>query len=469
MILSRTILAAEFEGRELRLAVIEKRLSRWSLREVLTVEDHAGLPGDKLAGAIQGFLRRHRAAHAPLVIVLPRSEVIVRQLALPLEAETTLAKAVSYQIDSLHPFEPDEVDWDFLVAGRDETRHVLRVMVFLAHRKAIEEPAERLRAAGLRPIAVVPSTAALFRLVAVHGTSRARKSAVALLWRRTQLELLAIEAGELIYSREAAWTGAEATPEWLEAELAGVTAQMPTREESVTLLACGETPAWVKSAGRLEIQSLASALDWECSQPEDQEWTEAAALVAAAHMTLGRGGVRINLLPEGLRVIEQRWVRVPSYALGAIVLLLGGTLAARGWIGDALYDRALRREIARLEPAVEKVRRLDDQSRALLARVDAIEALRRETRIKLIVLSELTRIFPADAWIQSLQINEDMVEMTGYAAAASSLLPLLEDSPYLEKVEFLSAISRGADGKELFRIRARITGAKPLGPEGTQP
>jgi hypothetical protein len=45
------------------------------------------------------------------------------------------------------------------------------------------------------------------------------------------------------------------------------------------------------------------------------------------------------------------------------------------------------------------------------------------------------------------------VELTGQATAANQLIPLLENSPRLEKVEFASPVTKGRD-KEQFRIRA---------------
>jgi hypothetical protein len=46
------------------------------------------------------------------------------------------------------------------------------------------------------------------------------------------------------------------------------------------------------------------------------------------------------------------------------------------------------------------------------------------------------------------------IELTGQASAASALIPLLENSPRLERAEFSSPVTRGRDNKEQFRIRA---------------
>ena len=69
------------------------------------------------------------------------------------------------------------------------------------------------------------------------------------------------------------------------------------------------------------------------------------------------------------------------------------------------------------------------------------------------MLRELTEILPSDAWVTYLAFDAKGVELTGQAGAASNLIPLLENSPRLERVEFASPVTRGRD-REQFRIRA---------------
>src|SRR3989475_3360547 len=52
-----------------------------------------------------------------------------------------------------------------------------------------------------------------------------------------------------------------------------------------------------------------------------------------------------------------------------------------------------------------------------------------------------------------LSFDTKGVELTGQAAQASALIPVLENSPLLERVEFSSPVTRGRD-REQFRIRA---------------
>src|SRR5262249_55661497 len=63
-------------------------------------------------------------------------------------------------------------------------------------------------------------------------------------------------------------------------------------------------------------------------------------------------------------------------------------------------------------------------------------------------------ILPNDAWLTTVSLDAKGVELTGAASAASTLIPLLENSPCLERVEFSSPVTRGRDNREQFRIRA---------------
>src|SRR3989442_10296827 len=59
-----------------------------------------------------------------------------------------------------------------------------------------------------------------------------------------------------------------------------------------------------------------------------------------------------------------------------------------------------------------------------------------------------------------LSLDAKGVELTGQAAQASALIPVLGTSPLLERVEFASPATRGRD-REQFRIRAAWEVGRP--------
>ena len=149
-------------------------------------------------------------------------------------------------------------------------------------------------------------------------------------------------------------------------------------------------------------------------------------------------------------------------ALVATVLLALAALLVPGFVESRRLAR-LNGEIARIDPdvrAVERVARELDQKRQL---IDTVQKIKTTSLQPLAVLRELTEILPSDAWVTYLALDAKGVEMTGQAGAASNLIPLLENSPRLERVEFASPVTRGRD-REQFRIRAAWEAPAPPAP-----
>jgi Tfp pilus assembly protein PilN len=147
-------------------------------------------------------------------------------------------------------------------------------------------------------------------------------------------------------------------------------------------------------------------------------------------------------------------VDAPAHGgLAATAAVLGlGMLLAHGHTQERYLAR-VSEEIRRLDPGVKAVEQLGAQvlqQKRLLATLHSVETggLR-----PLPVLRELTELIPTDAWLQSLAMDRQGLELNGQATAASQLIPLLDGSPSLERVEFTAPVTR-VQTKEQFRIRA---------------
>jgi len=91
-------------------------------------------------------------------------------------------------------------------------------------------------------------------------------------------------------------------------------------------------------------------------------------------------------------------------------------------------------------------------------------------------LKELTERIPQEAWLRTLNMDKQGIEITGQASAANQLIPLLENSPSFAGVEFTAPVTKAGD-KEQFRIKAAWKsvpkppepGAKPQTPAPPSP
>ena len=147
---------------------------------------------------------------------------------------------------------------------------------------------------------------------------------------------------------------------------------------------------------------------------------------------------------------RSQWV---TAGLAALVVVLGVSLAVAHGYTQERYVRRIADEIRRLDPDAKAVERLASdvaEHKRLLSLLRSVEQGSLRT---LAVLEDLTNLVPADAWLQAVTMDRQGVELTGQATAASQLIPVLEGSAVLQRVEFTFPVTR-AQGKEQFRLRA---------------
>jgi general secretion pathway protein L len=142
-------------------------------------------------------------------------------------------------------------------------------------------------------------------------------------------------------------------------------------------------------------------------------------------------------------------------AILAATSLWGGGV----WMRKQQTQELLDTEISRLSSQVVGIETIEDNVNKLKAQIDYLDSLRQANLKPLNALQELSRIIPTTAWINNFHLSEDELKIDGYAASSSELVPKLDASPLFADVAFLSAITKGRNGKERFRIGLRVTKA----------
>ena len=151
--------------------------------------------------------------------------------------------------------------------------------------------------------------------------------------------------------------------------------------------------------------------------------------------------IRINLLPH--REEKRKARRQQFYGLFGLVAILAALLVflansvIAGYISaqEAKND-FLKKEIAVLNKDIEQIKRLQEQTQALLARKQIIESLQRDRSEAVLLLSELTKQMPEGVYLRSLKQDGNRIALNGYAqsnARVSTLMRNIDASPWLEK------------------------------------
>ncbi len=376
-------------------------------------------PAAEWGAEYTGFLRRAGAGHLAATVLLPRTEVIVRQVALPGVAHRDLASAVPLQIDALHPYGEDEAGYAW--ARLPESGCVL---VGIARKAAIERYSSLFVEAGIKIAAFTFSAAVLYAALRIladppadgflaiggememeaYGESPARPVLSAVLDQPLERSA-ALAASELRLDAEARWL-----------ELAEVLPQPKAYPADFDL--------------RRAALSYATALAGACFRP----------------------ALKANLLPAGLRSSNSRVILAPTVALAVILVALAAALAAQAPYQERRQLALLRAEIGRFEPLAKKADAARKAADLARSRVQVLNNFQRRTRADLDALQELTRLLEPPAWLQVLEMNGETVTINGQAEQAPPLLKLLDGSPLFRASEFVGQIQK-ADKNEVFRVR----------------
>ena len=175
---------------------------------------------------------------------------------------------------------------------------------------------------------------------------------------------------------------------------------------------------------------------------------------------------RINLLPY--REEKRKARRQQFYGLFGLVALLACLIVFAvytvidGYISTQEEKNAfLKKEITVLDKQIEEIKRLKDQTQALLARKQIIESLQQDRGEAVRLLSELAKQVPEGVYLRSLKQTGTKINIVGYAqsnARVSTLMRNIEASPWLEQPRLLEIKAVSVDKKRLseFSMDAAI-------------
>jgi type IV pilus assembly protein PilN len=151
--------------------------------------------------------------------------------------------------------------------------------------------------------------------------------------------------------------------------------------------------------------------------------------------------IRINLLPH--REEKRKARRQQFYGLlgmisvlALLIVFLVYTIISGYISAQESKNDLLKKEIAVLDQQIEQIKRLKEQTQALLSRKQVIESLQRDRAEAVRLLSEMVKQMPEGLYLRSIKQEGVKVSLVGYAqsnARVSTLMRNIEASPWLEK------------------------------------
>jgi type IV pilus assembly protein PilN len=151
--------------------------------------------------------------------------------------------------------------------------------------------------------------------------------------------------------------------------------------------------------------------------------------------------IRINLLPHR-EIKRKRQQKEFLTMLGAVAGLgIAIWFAVHTYLGERLQEQSgrndyLGKEIADLDKQIDEIKKLKEQTAALLQRKKIVESLQSNRNETVSLLDQLVRQMPDGIYLKGVQQKGEKVTINGYAqsnARVSTFMRNLDASPYLER------------------------------------
>lgn len=155
--------------------------------------------------------------------------------------------------------------------------------------------------------------------------------------------------------------------------------------------------------------------------------------------------IPINLLPH--RAEKRKALQRQFIILATLIAMFGGLV----WLaGHQFLDRridtqnrrntVLQTKIAELDKQIDEIKKLKEQTQALLARKRVVESLQTNRTESVRLLDQLVRQLPEGVYLKSVKQVGPRVTVIGYAtsnARVSTLMRNFEASPWLESPQLV--------------------------------
>jgi len=439
---------------------------------------------DETISDISKFVSSYVGNSGKAYVTIPPEWSIIKLADLPLPAgggKNTIANMMRFEIERHMPYRIEDISYDFQILDRGETAS--KVIFASVQRERIDFVNGILKRLSLKPQIIIPSPLAVLNSIelneAATGSWRnflgihkkadiwsAKNSiSMSVFIDDNKVHAAVIKKGSLMYLRSFISSNPLNS-------LLDVISSMPEHllgEKinkiilSGSIVSMSSLSAALKEKVGVEVR-VVNPVSKVSNLKNDSEAQKIALLLGAFYARTGLGSFRINLLPmkaEGVGRKSGAWVF--TLFLFSIFLLIIGSFAGQ-LRNDKKVLTQLSEKLKENEPVIKKIEEVSSSINALEIQRTFLSNESKNI-VLLDVLLELSNIIPLDAWITEFDYKEILEDnkktsrkeliISGQATSSSSLISILENSPFFEKVEFVGPVTK-AVGKEKFKIKALI-------------
>jgi len=179
--------------------------------------------------------------------------------------------------------------------------------------------------------------------------------------------------------------------------------------------------------------------------------------------------IRVNLLPH--RAEKRRARQIQFIAFSVISVALAGFLV--GVVVLAIDTQIsyqerrntyLKQETAILDKQIAEIKKLREQTQALLSRKNVVEGLQSTRSDVVHLLDQMLRILPDGVYLNTLKQKGNQINLVGFTqsnARVSTLMRAIEDSPWLDTPTLIEIHATNTGGSRISQFTLNFNLTKP--------
>ncbi len=393
-----------------------------------------------------------------VTLVVPRPWAFVRTVELPSTVKADLSRAVAFELDRFTPLSAEDALYDFFTVSEKEDK--LQLFLAVSRNDLVSPYIGALADQGVKVGRIVTSLSAM---AACCGYLVGGERTIFAEVRPDGYDGAVLVDGRTVVAFGNAFNG-EGTDE----------RSRSVKEGMENAAACAGEETGLTTAVMLADKGISpAAITLSMATPvilNGLDRTRLHMKRSVPDLSLAESGSIVQSLwpkAKGIDLLAKGNRRKSRYPVAVTVLLLAA-IVAMAVIYVATPLNIERRRLAEIERQIKAMKTPVRQVEALKKEIDlqekeneAIENFKKNHILTVDILREITTLLPKSVWLTRARITEATVDLEGYAGSAAEILPKLEASPFLKKVEFASPTFRDTRlNADRFVIKMEIENEK---------
>jgi Tfp pilus assembly protein PilN len=478
--LFKNAVGIEFRDDSLIAACLKKDFRAFKLISSITIPSSYSAMNEDAVSKLRGFVLRHNVDAGNVSAAIPAEWCLVKFMDIPSPDQDAVRDLLRYEIERHIPFPLEDVYYSFKITGKNNGGY--RVVIAVVQKERIEQLKEFLTRISLQPKVISVSPFSILNAVALSGYKPNIAKELSGIQSRSDIFGNRDEAGIALFMEQDNWNMAvmkngfcinlkrinlddgrlEGIWNNISDEMTAALSELSIKKADRMVISGNLTTEqfrFISDKAGMPIKVVEKFSFYSVGSPDMNLLPSIGVCLSG----LGLGDIAINMLPERERKIDKAGALIAKLSAAAALILslwLGVSWITTG--KDSI--KTVENEIKRNEPEIRAVEALFSELTAIEKQNKFLKEAKAGGVGKLEMLSELTSIIPADAWVTNLTYKETKDEkkgdkkevvINGFAGSSAKLIGLIENSPLFEGVEFIGPVTKGMQG-EGFKIKAMV-------------